>query len=444
MDSKKNAKKDSNIESKKSKKTANKDTNLESYDFTLPKNLIAKTPMYPKEDAKLLVYKKDSKKIIHTTFKSLFDFIPKDFLVVLNDTRVIKARLKLHKFDLAELKNISESKNPPESKMDSKMDSKIDSKKEAQNTESTNKDSKQYEILYHRPLGRKNHLVQIKGRAKSGDVFYSDDFFVCVDWLYEDGMRSVRFAEGNIYEVLKNVETFKIMSPKKVAQCLQKHGEMPIPPYMKRESTPQDETDYQSVFAKFDGSIAAPTASLHFSPAMLETLQTQYDTAFVTLHVGAGTFKSVECEDILEHEMHGETCSITHKNEGKILNAEKILCVGTTAFRAVEWLERIYSMEFDSLIDSVVDMDFMESNAENIDYKRDSKGNIKGENKIFLHPKNTPQRANALLTNFHLPKSTLLMLVASLIGLKETHRIYAEAIAQNYRFYSYGDGMLII
>ena len=184
---------------------------------------------------------------------------------------------------------------------------------------------------------------------------------------------------------------------------------MPLPPYIKREDEKIDEIDYQTVFAKKEGAVAAPTASLHFSPELLEKIKKK---AYLTLHVGAGTFKPVEVNDIREHKMHSEFFEIP-KETAKILDSdEEIVAVGTTVTRTVEYYART---------------------------KR-----LLGECDLFLNPLNPPIRVNHLLTNFHLPKSTLIMLVAAFIGRKKTLELYEEAIKRNYRFYSYGDAMLII
>ena len=187
---------------------------------------------------------------------------------------------------------------------------------------------------------------------------------------------------------------------------------MPLPPYIKREDNKNDEYDYQSVFAQNIGAVAAPTASLHFSSKMFKKLQEKFECSSITLHVGAGTFKPVEVDDIRQHIMHAESYNIPKKTK-KILQSEKnILAIGTTVTRAIEFFQRT--------------------------------NKLSGLCDLFLHPDNPPLRVNYLLTNFHLPKSTLLMLVASFIGIKKTLELYNEAIENRYRFYSYGDAMLIL
>lgn len=374
-----------------------KDLDLSSYDFTLPNDLIATEPVSPKENAKLLIYRNG--KITHTTFYELFNYIPKDYLIVLNDTRVINARLFANKLSLESLH-----------KTQILNDSILPTKRE---------------IFYHKHLSNNLHLVQIKGKAKLHDIFtlqYNNtNIFIQVVDIKDDGYKIVSFFTLKDISALKQnllQNHAEKLSQEKVLSILQTCGNIPLPPYMKRESTEKDSKDYQSIFARNEGSVAAPTASLHFSESMFKYLKENYNHAFVTLHVGAGTFKPITCENILNHKIHTESCIIARKEAQKILESKKILCVGTTAMRSVEWLirENVAQIEND----------------------------IMGENAIFLNPFNPPKKVKALLTNFHLPKSSLLMLVSSIIGRKETLRIYEEAIANKYRFYSYGDGMLII
>ena len=181
---------------------------------------------------------------------------------------------------------------------------------------------------------------------------------------------------------------------------------------MQREDNKQDETDYQTLFASNAGAVASPTASLHFTPELFDALQKRHKTHKITLHVGAGTFKPVEVEEILSHPMHSEYFNIPPKVAKIIDSSKNILAVGTTVTRTLEF------------------------------YVRTKK--TQGECDLFLHPNNKPQRVTHLLTNFHLPKSTLIMLVSGFIGREKTLALYEEAIKKEYRFFSYGDGMLII
>jgi len=332
-----------------------------SYDFTLPQELIATTPVVPADSAKLLVYDRKNNKIVHTIFKDIMKFLPEDLTIFLNDTKVIKARIFGKKATGANI-----------------------------------------ELLLNKPLFMDRFLVLIKGKVKVGIVlFFDENLSAKVLELNEDGTRVVEF-----YQNEKKLDFTSLI------EILNKIGHIPLPPYMNREDNKEDEKNYQTLFAKNYGAVAAPTASLHFTPELLNKLEEKYGLNYLTLHVGAGTFKPVDVEDILSHPMHSEYFEISSECKIKIDKAKNILAVGTTVTRTLEFYAR--------------------------------KNMICGECDLFLNPSNKPIIVNHLLTNFHLPKSTLIMLVASFIGLEKTLEIYNEAIKNNYRFYSYGDAMLII
>lgn len=339
---------------------------LESYDYKLDSSLIATKPIYPKSAAKLLVYDRKSDKITHTIFKNLLSFIPKDCLIVLNDTKVIPARIYGSKVSGAKI-----------------------------------------ELLYHKYLGDFKHLAQIKGRIKANDCINFQNITAKVLSLRENGLRVVEFYSEN-----NALLDFNAMM-----DFLAQHGHIPLPPYIKRSDCTADKADYQSVFAKHLGSIAAPTASLHLSDDDLAQI-VKRKHCFLTLHIGAGTFFSVESSDITQHKMHEESFFIPKDSAGLIKESDEILCIGTTAMRCVEHFAR--------------------------QGKFSSDGDIYGECDIFINPLNPPIKVSHLLTNFHLPKSSLIMLVAGLIGLEKTLEIYQIAQRLKYRFYSYGDGMLIL
>ena len=328
---------------------------VEAYDYSLPEELIAKYPTKKRDLARLLVYDRKKDKIIHTHFKNILDFVGNKHFFF-NDTKVIKAR--------------------------------IFGKKES---------GGKVELLLNKPI-KEGYLVYIRGKVKENSKLYFDNNLIAeVIKLNNDGTRIVKFfkdKELNFYELI---------------EILEKIGHVPLPPYIKREDTKLDEKEYQSVFAKKEGAIAAPTASLHFTKELLEKIPNK---SFITLHVGAGTFKPVEVSDIRDHKMHSEYFEIP-KESAKILDTNKeIVAIGTTVTRTIEY------------------------------YVRTKK--LKGECDLFLNPLNPPIRVNHLITNFHLPKSTLIMLVAAFIGREKTLQIYNEAIKEGYRFYSYGDAMLII
>ena len=338
-----------------------------SYDYELPAHLIAQTPVQPRDHAKLLVYDRATDTTMHTTFKHLLDFLPKECDIFLNDTKVIKAR--------------------------------IFGKKMA---DEHGQGGGKVELLFNKPLTAREYLVMIRGKVHLGtELFFDDELVATVMKLNDDGSRVVTFKH-------KEQE----IRFEELVQVLDKIGHIPLPPYMHREDNEEDATDYQTLFAKKAGAVAAPTASLHFTPELFEALEKRHKTHKITLHVGAGTFKPVEAEKILEHPMHSEYFEISKKSADILNSTKNILAIGTTVTRTVEYFART-AQTF-------------------------------GECDLFLHPLNRPQRVTHLLTNFHLPKSTLIMLVSAFVGREKTLELYHEAIEKEYRFFSYGDAMLII
>lgn len=333
-----------------------------SYDFLLPKELIATYPASPRDSAKLLIYNRKTDEILHVKFSDLEKFIPKNCALIFNDTKVIKARLF--------------------------------GKKES---------GGKIELLINRALNAYDVNVYIRGKVKIGsEIFFDKDLVAQVKELHEDGSRIVNFYQN------ATVLRFEELLP-----IIDKIGHVPLPPYIQREDAKEDESEYQSVFAKEEGAVAAPTASLHFTKEQHERICNSFAHAYVTLHVGSGTFKPVECEIITEHPMHSEYFDISDEAKKLLESDTPILSIGTTSTRTVEFYARNKNLQ-------------------------------RGEANLFLHPNNKPLRVNHLLTNFHLPKSTLLMLVASFTGLEKAMELYKTAIENRYRFYSYGDAMLIL
>lgn len=332
-----------------------------SYDFTLPDDLIATHPVSPRDHARLLIYDRATDTITHSRFDSIENFLPAGCGIIFNDTKVIKARLF--------------------------------GKKES---------GGRVELLINRPLDALNVNVYIRGKMKPGmRLTFDEGLTAVVEALHDDGSRTVTFEQNG------NPLRFEALLP--IVDAI---GHVPLPPYIQREDNAEDTKEYQTVFAQKEGAVAAPTASLHFTDALFEQVCAHHPHAFVTLHVGAGTFKPVETDIITDHPMHSEYFEIPDRAKALLDSETPLLCVGTTSTRTVEYYARTHETG--------------------------------GEANLFLHPGNPPLRANHLLTNFHLPKSTLLMLVASFVGLEKTHELYAEAIKEKYRFYSYGDAMLII
>ena len=332
-----------------------------NYDNELPEQLIAKTPVYPKDHAKLLIYNRATDTITHAIFKDILSYLPKDCDIFLNDTKVIKARIFGKKSSGGKI-----------------------------------------ELLFNKPLDANTYLVLMRGRvALNTKVFFDDDLVATVTKLNDDGSREVTFKQNS-----------KELRFEELVVVLDKIGHIPLPLYMQREDNKDDESDYQTLFAKNAGAVAAPTASLHFTKELFEALQKRHSTHKLTLHVGAGTFKPVEVEEILSHPMHSEYFHIP-KSSADILDSQKnILAIGTTVTRTIEYYHRTHKLD--------------------------------GECDLFLNPQNRPERVTHLLTNFHLPKSTLIMLVSAFIGREKTLELYEEAVQREYKFFSYGDAMLIL
>ena len=336
------------------------------YDYELPEGFIATEPVHPRDEAKLLVYDRKTDTVTHTTFKYLLDFLPGNCDVFLNDTRVIKARIFGRKVS-----------------QEGQCGGRV-------------------ELLFNKPIDAHHYLVLIHGKVKTGTkLLFDDTLAATVTALNEDGSRIVTFSYHG-----------KAIRFEELVQVLDEIGHIPLPPYMQREDNAEDETDYQTLFAKNAGAVAAPTASLHFTPELFKALKQRHRTHTVTLHVGAGTFKPVEAEKILDHPMHSEYFNIPQES-ARILDSDReVLAIGTTVTRTIEYYVRT--------------------------------GKTQGECDLFLNPYNPPRRVTHLLTNFHLPKCTLIMLVSAFIGREKTLQLYKEAIEKNYRFFSYGDAMLIL
>jgi S-adenosylmethionine:tRNA ribosyltransferase-isomerase len=344
------------------------DLELESYNFELPPERIAERPAQGRHHSKLLVYDQASDSITDTSFLELHKFLPQDSLLVLNQSKVFPCRLLGEKtsggkVELFILSLISQD-------------------------------------------GLYQSFLKSSGKKKVGDRYHFGDLSA-----------EIIKAQAGSFWVRFNCTDQALL------EVLEKQGRIPIPPYIRGgESDERDKEDYQTIYANQVGSVAAPTAGLHFTEQVFENLdQKNIQRAFVTLHVGAGTFAPVKSDNILEHQMHSEFYSIDRANLEKIQDkAGNIFAVGTTSLRT---LESAYQKD-KKQVDLAPDQWF--------------------ETDIFLHPGVPVHSIAGLITNFHLPKSTLIMLVSSLIGRKKTLELYQHAIEQGYRFFSYGDAMLII
>lgn len=345
----------------------NEDLLTESYDYDLPNELIASRPMKERAESRLLVYNVETEEVVHARFKDLPEFLNSNSTLVLNQSKVFPCRLV--------------GKKPTGGKVEVFLLSLEDC-----------------EGLY--PA-----LIKSNGTKKIDETYILGDLVATNKGVNEEGNFLLSFD--------KEKQEF--------LDILESQAKVPIPPYIRGgESDDQDKLDYQTVYAKDLGSVAAPTAGLHFTENLFETLENRgIDRAFVTLHVGLGTFKPVNSEEILEHKMHREYYQITSENLERINSGKKLIAVGTTSLRVLESSYKEGNIVFSP-----------EQAMEATD--------------IFLYPGKEVHSIAGLITNFHLPKSTLLMLVSSLIGRKKALELYQIAIEEKYRFFSYGDAMLIL
>ena len=333
--------------------------------YDLPEELIAQTPLQQRDGSRLLALNKENGQISHRHFYDIIDYLQPGDCLVMNDSRVLPARLLGHRPTGGAI-----------------------------------------EVLLLRDLGDKKWECLCKpGRKMQVGhqvIFGNGELTATVVEVQETGNRVIEFHyEGIFLEVLERL------------------GKMPLPPYIKEELADQER--YQTVYSREVGSAAAPTAGLHWTPELLEKARAKgVTTAFVTLHVGLGTFRPVQVEDVLNHHMHAELCMINQETADTLNRIKKaggrIICVGTTSCRTLE---------------SLVNAD----------------GTFEAKSKwteIFIYPGYTFKAMDGLITNFHLPESTLVMLVSAFAGKEHVMAAYEEAVKERYRFFSFGDAMCIL
>ncbi len=349
--------------------TLDRELKLSDFKYVLPKNLIAKFPVSPRDKCRLMVVHRETELIEDKKFSDIVDYFQKGDCLVVNQTKVFPARLI--------------------------------GKKEKTNAK--------IEVLLLRELNPQEKLwdviVEPARKVRIGNKIYFDEGLVCeiVDNTTSRG-RTIRFlTDHNVFEVVERI------------------GKIPLPPYIKREPVPADKKNYQTVYAKFSGSVAAPTAGLHFTTQLLQKIEKKgVKIVPVILHIGLGTFRPVDVEDLTKYRMDSEyyeipesTSEIINKT---ILNRGRVFAVGTSTVRALE---------------------------SSVTANRLSAPN-KGWTDKFIFPPYDFKVVDALITNFHAPESTLLMLVAAFAGYNLTMKAYKKAIKDGYRFLSYGDAMLIL
>lgn len=339
--------------------------NKSDFYFDLPQELIAQDPLADRSASRLLMLDKNTGATEHHVFREIIDYLRPGDCLVLNNTKVIPARLMGVKEDTGATIEVL--------------------------------------LLKRREKDVWETLVKPGKKAKPGTRLTFGDGSLKAEVLdvVEEGNRLIRFFYEGIFE-----------------EVLDRLGEMPLPPYITHKL--QDKNRYQTVYAKYEGSAAAPTAGLHFTTELLEKIAEKgVDIAYVTLHVGLGTFRPVKEENILEHHMHSEYYQVTDEAAGKINRAKergsRVICVGTTSCRTVE--------------SAAGEDGRVEAGCDNTE--------------IFIYPGYRFKVLDCLITNFHLPESTLVMLVSALAGRENVLHAYEEAIAEKYRFFSFGDAMFI-
>ncbi len=342
-----------------------KDFKKSDFHFELPEELIAQDPLEDRSGSRLLLLDKNTGEIKHQIFREVIDCLEQGDCLVLNDTKVIPARLLGVKADTGAAIEVL--------------------------------------LLKRQENDIWEALVKPGKKAKPGAIISFGDGILTGEIMdvVEEGNRLIQFHYEGIFE-----------------EVLDRLGEMPLPPYITHKL--QDKSRYQTVYAKYEGSAAAPTAGLHFTKELLSLIEEKgVDIAYVTLHVGLGTFRPVKADNILEHHMHSEYYQVTKEAADKINGAKKkgkrVICVGTTSCRTLE------------------------SAADENGILREGCGNTE----IFIYPGYRFRILDGLITNFHLPESTLVMLVSALAGRENVLHAYEEAIHERYRFFSFGDAMFI-
>jgi S-adenosylmethionine:tRNA ribosyltransferase-isomerase len=353
---------------------------LSDFDYHLPEDRIAQQPLADRAASRMLVLHRKEQRWEDRVFREFPRFLGLGDCLVLNDSRVFPARLYGYRAGAGAL---------PIGKKNPQRREYLTGQVEVFLLRPDSSDRKTWRALVH--PGRKMRTGE---RVRFGEGLEAE---VVARGAY--GQRTVRFqCEGDVCERLEEI------------------GHVPLPPYIKRPDTPEDRRRYQTVFARETGSVAAPTAGLHFTPEMLEECRAAgADIAYVTLHVGLGTFQPIHAEAVEEHRLHAELFHIAQESARKMRAATRLVAVGTTAVRTIETAMRRGGLE-----------------------------ELRGETGLFIYPGFEFKAAGALLTNFHLPRSSLLLLVCAFAGKDFVLAAYRHAVEAGYRFYSYGDCMLIL
>jgi S-adenosylmethionine:tRNA ribosyltransferase-isomerase len=380
---------------------------LEDYSYELPESRIAKHPPKERGTSKLLVYRQGA--IQHHQFGAIVDQLPKEATLVFNDTKVIPARIILHKDTGARIEIFLLEPLAP---------SKVHE-----------------EIMLSRNTCTWKCMIGNARKWKAGTMLASKSL----------AFTAIRTGEDEVTFEWEGM-TF--------SQLLTEIGKIPLPPYIQRELEEEDKDRYQTVYSKMDGAVAAPTAGLHFTDEILHELEVKgIHKSYVTLHVSAGTFQPIKVGDITQHPMHNEQLWIQRQTIESLLSSSQTIAVGTTSMRTLESLYwfgvRLHHQKEDFHIrkEDPYEMEAIDKRAalqKVLHYMDQYQLNqLGGQTEIFLYPGYTFRMCDGLITNYHMPNSTLILLVAAFIG-NAWRKVYQEALENNYRFLSYGDSSLLI
>ncbi len=387
--------------------------NINDYTYNLPQERIALYPLAKRDDSNLLIYNKGE--ILHKKFNSLSDYLPGDSLLFFNNTKVIPARLHFQKDTGAVI-----------------------------------------ELFLLTPISPSNLMVQAMQAHKT--CVWKCAIGNLKRWTNKPLTKNINdtLLQADLLNREEGYVEFRWNGDLSFAEVVNQSGETPLPPYLKRSAEPEDRERYQTIYSQYEGAVAAPTAGLHFTDNVFESLKKKnISTDFITLHVSAGTFQPVKTENAIDHAMHSEQIIVYRKNVENLLQQKFIVPVGTTSMRTLEslyWygdkLMNDSNAEFlikqtDSYLPDSMSLkeDALKAILKKMD--NDRTDFIVGNSSIFIYPGYKFKVCNAIVTNFHQPSSTLILLIAAFVG-EDWRRIYNEAIQHNYRFLSYGDSSLII
>ena len=416
---------------------------LSDYTYDLPNERIAKFPLSKRDESKLLIYRKGE--IKHSVFKNITDYLPKNSLLVFNNTKVIPARIHFQKSTGAIIQLFLLHPILPTPVINLAMNVM---------------DSCVWECMIgNRKRWKKgdilSQILMVEGQEieVKAEIYNEETNYIKLSWKNIDSREDF---EDKTEHQTSNIEP-KRRSHLEFVDLIQALGTIPLPPYLNRETEASDAETYQTIYSEKKGAVAAPTAGLHFTQEVLQNLENQrIKQDFLTLHVGAGTFQPIKVENIIEHKMHNEQVVFTKKNiENLLVNLGNIIPVGTTSMRTLEsiyWfgvkflkgdnspflIEKLYPYQHENLpaVEESLKAILQKMEEENVE-------EITAETEIFIFPSYQFKICKGIITNYHQPESTLILLIAALIG-EDWRRVYHEAMKNDYRFLSYGDSSLLL